>query len=134
MDEISKRLNEKDDNELLANLSKVFNEWKKYFGDLIVVIGQLNGDIEQPIRKENPLFHYPKKTDIHGSNQMFWACDTVIIFHRPEILYIEKYGREKRDTKQLIHIAFIKTRHGKLGHVWLKNELHKGLITDWTTQ
>ena len=97
---------------------------------MVVLIGQLNGKIEEIVRRDNPMLHYPIKTDIHCANQVFWACDNVIIFHRPELLKIEKYGKDKKDTRKLIHVSIIKSRFGKVGNVWLQENFSKGQINE----
>ena len=82
-------------------------------------------------RIENDTLHFPKKTDIHCGNQIFWACDDVVIYHRPELLQIEKYGKVPFpvNSKGLIHCYWIKSRKNRTGHLWFKNEFHIGNMT-----
>lgn len=126
---LSKKLNEKDDLELASNTSHLAIRLRKAFGAMVIFLGQLNGEIEKPLRRETPTLHYPVKTDIHCGNQIFWACDNVFIYHRPEILHITKYGNKPpMGTKSLIHCALIKSRKNKIGNIWFKEEFNKGNI------
>ena len=127
---LSERLNEKDDMELVKNTAKVAIAIKKRFGDIVIFLGQLNGYIEEDKRRDTPSLHYPVKRDIHGSNQIYWACDNVFIAHRPETLYIVTYGPDKLPTKNLMHVAFIKSRHGKIGNIWLHEDFANGIIAE----
>lgn len=127
---LSKKLNEKTDLELMQNTGFLAIRLRKE-GCMVLLIGQLNGNIEDNIRRENPNLHYPIKTDVHCGNQIFWACDNVLLFHRPELLKISKYGTGKKDTKRLVHIAFIKSRFGKTGNIWLQENFAKGRIDEF---
>ncbi len=129
---LSKRLSEKNDMELMQNTGLVAIRLRKE-GCMVILIGQLNGNIEETTRRENPTLHYPIKTDVHCGNQVFWACNNVILYHRPELLKIAKYGIEKRDTKKLIHLAYIKQRFGKIGNIWLLENFAKGQINEIPT-
>ena len=128
-----KKAEERNDLDLIAALAQDQINWIRDFEKPMVIdLGQLNGDIEDIKRRENRLLHYPIKGDIHGSNQIFWACDNVVLFHRPELINISEYGPDRRITKDLIHGAIIKTRFGKTGNIWLKSELDRGRIVDYT--
>lgn len=124
---LSQKLSEKDDLELAANTAQVAIRLRKYLNAIVIFINQLNGEIEKPIRRENPSMHYPVKTDIHCGNQIYWACDNVFIFHRPEILHILKYGNvEPLNTKNLIHGALIKSRKNKIGNLFFEQRFNEG--------
>lgn len=125
---LSLKLSEKDDLELTSRTAHTAIRLKKAFNANVIFLAQLNGEIEKPIRRDNPALHFPVKTDIHCGNQIFWACDYVFIFHRPELLNIEKYGKEPVVTKKVIHGSCIKVRGGRTGEVWFLNEFEKGLI------
>lgn len=127
-----KRLEEKDEIGLIADFAKYLIEAVKEDNLMIIILNQLNGNIEQPVRKDNPANHYPLKTDIHGSNQLYHACDNVIIVHRPELIGIERYGPRSIITKSIVHINGIKYRHGQTGSSWLLSELHKGRFRQMT--
>lgn len=127
---LSTKLSEKDDLELMANTAKLAIRLKKMYNIMVIFLGQLNGNIEDLRRRENPDFHHPIKTDIHAQNQIFWACDDVIVAHRPEILGIEKYGKNPfpMRSRGLIHLAWIKSRKNKAGSLWFRNEFKEGKI------
>lgn len=127
---LSKKLDEKSDAELMQSTGLMAIRLRK-LGEMVILIGQLNGNIEEITRRENPALHYPIKTDIHNGNQVFWACNNVILYHRPELLKIQKYGMEKKDSKRLIHITFIKQRFGKIGNIWLQENFSKGRIDEF---
>ncbi len=130
---LSKRLDERSDAELIQSTALMAIRLRKQ-NVMVILIGQLNGNIEDNIRIENPNLHYPKKTDIHCNNQLYWACDNVIIYHRPELLGIQKYGREKKDTKKLVHLTCIKSRKGKTGNLWLQENFAEGGIIEFPKQ
>lgn len=125
---LSEKLNEKDDLELTANTARVAIRLKKAFNANVIFLGQLNGEIEKPLRRDNAALQFPVKTDIHCGNQIYWACDNVLIFHRPEILDINKYGRKPfpLSTKDLIHCAWLKSRKNTAGNIWFKQVFHEG--------
>ncbi len=127
---LSKKLGEKNDMELMQNTGLLAIRLRKQ-GEMVILIGQLNGNIEENTRRENPTLHYPIKTDVHCGNQVFWACNNVILYHRPELLGIKKYGVEKRDSKKLIHLAYIKQRFGKIGNIWLQENFSRGQINEF---
>lgn len=125
---LSKKLSERDDLELSSRTAHTAIQLKKDFRANVIFLMQLNGEIEKPIRRDNPSLQYPVKTDIHCGNQVFWACDDVMIFHRPEVLHISKYGSKPfpLSTDKLIHCAYIKGRFGKTGNIFFEQEFDKG--------
>ena len=125
---LSEKLNEKDDLELTSNSARLAIRLKKAFNATVIFLAQLNGEIEKPIRRDNPAMHYPMKTDIHCGNQIYWACDDVLVFHRPENLHITKYGQKPFavNTKDLIHCAWLKSRKNTVGNIWFKQVFHEG--------
>lgn len=130
---LSQKLSEKDDLELTAHTAHTAIRLRKNFGALVIFLAQLNGEIEKPIRREKEDLHFPVKTDIHCGNQLYWACDNVIVVHRPELLGITKYGRLQGDgqsysinSKKVIHWAWIKSRKNKTGHIWFENQFDRG--------
>lgn len=129
---LSAKLDEKDDLALMANTAKFAMNAKKILGCMVIFLNQLNGNIEASVRKENPNLHYPQKTDVHCGNQLFWACDDVWIFHRPELLEIDVYGKRKIPTKDLIHGLQVKSRFGTTGNCWFEQEFAKGRINSRT--
>jgi len=122
-----KYLDEKSEVELLSELGKMFIEIRKDIGCCTVLIGQLNDKIEDPRRRE-PSMHYPTKTDIHGSKQLFHAADSVLILHRPELLNITDYGVKLYPTANMIFLHQVKARKGEIGVVRLVQDFANGNI------
>lgn len=123
---------EKSELELIAKLSKLFVKLKKSPVDImIIMLLQLNDKIEDPLRVQNKQLHYPTKKDIHGSKQVYWACDFVGIIHRPELLNIKEYGMKNWNTEDLIAWHVVKSRKGIQGMTRFKAEFGKGQIVDW---
>lgn len=128
---LSEKLSEKDDLELISNTARLAIRLKKAFDAIVIFLGQLNGEIEKTIRRDTPTLQYPVKTDIHCGNQIYWACDDVVIFHRPEILHITKYGQNPPlNTKNLIHCAWIKSRKNGGGNIWFKEIFSEGSMVE----
>lgn len=130
---LSKKLSERDDLELVANTAQTAIELRKNLGAMVIFLCQMNGEIEKPARRENLKLQIPVKTDLHCANQLFWACDNVLIWHRPELLNIERYGDFKGrggsfsvDCRGIIHCAYIKSRKNKTGNGWFRNEFNIG--------
>ena len=75
--------------ETMQELERVFISSKKYPMTSIVQLAQMNRNIESPERINNPLSHYPMRSDISSADALFQASDYVIVIHRPEILGIQ---------------------------------------------
>jgi energy-coupling factor transporter ATP-binding protein EcfA2 len=126
---LSAKLDEKDDLALMSATAHCAMRMKKVLRVMVIFINQLNGIIETAVRKENHNLHYPQKTDIHCGNQLFWACDDVWVFHRPEMIGIDLYGKRKIPTKNLIHGLLLKSRFGVMANCWFEQEFAKGRMT-----
>lgn len=125
------KLSERDVLELMSNIGKLSIKIKKEFEAMVNLLGQLNNKIEDVVRLTTPTLHYPQKSDIYAQAQLYNACDNVYVLHQPEQLGISFYGRRKIPTKQLMHLLKLKSRHGSIGSIWLKNLLHKGQIIEY---
>lgn len=127
---LSQKLSEKDDLELMSRTGKLAIRLRKNFNAMVIFLCQMNGEIEKLPRRDNPDFHFPVKTDIHGANQVYWACDDVMIFHRPELLGITKYGKIPFPMQGigLIHCNWIKSRKNRTGSIWFENRFKEGKI------
>lgn len=128
---LTEYLNEKNEIDLLARTARLYIDMRKEFGAMIIPVSQLNDKIEDPKRIANKALHFPTKTDVHGSKQMYWACDYVWVIHRPESLNIDKYGRLGYLTNGLIAMHLIKSRKGVPGLVRLREKLAEGQILEW---
>jgi replicative DNA helicase len=97
-------------------------------GYMVIMLGQLNNNIEKIERIRNPEGHYPIKSDIYAQGEIFNACDNVITIHQPEMLGLLQYGKNKWNTEGLVHLQLLKQRFGKIGSIWLQNNLSKGTL------
>jgi hypothetical protein len=70
----------------------------------------MNRNIESPERINNPLNHYPMRSDISSSDAIFQASDYVHVLHRPEMLGITEYGPNHLLTKNKVYIHVLKNR------------------------
>jgi replicative DNA helicase len=117
----------------LAEFGKLCIQIRKKFGALIILVSQLNDKIEGEKRRDPdcPNLHYPLKTDIHGSKQLYHAADVVLVIHQPQLLGLESYGRKNLPTRDLVALHCLKNRHGQAGVTLLKNDLRHGTFNDW---
>lgn len=105
---LTKGLSGESEREIISNLQRMFMERKKYGKISIIQLSQLNREIEDKDRVNNPNLHYPMRRDIFGSDSLFQASDYVIVLHRPEILGISEYGPKKLPVKNMIYMHFLK--------------------------
>jgi len=103
--------------ETLYGLQRLFMEIKKRGRTTVIQVSQMNREIENSERIQNPSMHYPMRKDIFGSDSVFQASDYVIILHRPELLGIQEYGLPSNGkpvkTKGMIFMHFLKVREGE---------------------
>lgn len=118
-----KKLDEASENEVMTELMQTIIRVTKDLNLMTFILNQLNQNLETPLRRENPLLHRPLKLDIHGSNQFYWGCDNVLIWHKPELINLSRYTEKQIPTKNLIHGVFLKSRFGKAGNLWFKDRL-----------
>ena len=76
----------------------------------VVQLAQMNRNIESSERINNPLSHYPMRSDLSSSDAMFQGSDYVIVIHRPEILGIQEYGPSHLPTNNKIFMHILKNR------------------------
>jgi replicative DNA helicase len=122
----------------LAELGKMFIDIRKDFGTLNILLSQLNDKIESSSRRDPsvPSLHFPTKTDIHGSKQLYHAADVVLVIHQPALLGLEVYGPDRvptmtEDAKNLIAMHVLKNRHGTQGYTRMISNLENGRIDPW---
>ena len=96
--------------ETTSELERVFIQAKKYPLTSIVQIAQMNRNIESSERINNPLSHYPMRSDLSSSDAMFQASDYVLVMHRPEILNIQEYGPNRLPTNNKVYMHMLKNR------------------------
>ena len=96
--------------ETIAELQRVFIQVKKLPMTSVIQIAQMNRNIESPERINNPLSHYPMRSDISSSDAIFQASDYVLVIHRPEMLGIQEYGPNHLPTENKVYIHVLKNR------------------------
>ena len=129
---LSVKLGEKSDNELQAATARTCIDLRTDFDAMVIPVGQLNQNIEKDERILKPAMHYPGKSDIHCGAALWWACDNVLINHRPERLNIQHYGPDKLNTSHLIHGAMIKSSKGREANMWFRENFDNGRILSAT--
>lgn len=70
--------------QVISDLQKLFIRVKKFPDTTIIQLSQMNRNIENPERINNPSMHYPMRSDISSADTIFHASDYVICIHRPE--------------------------------------------------
>ena len=70
--------------QVISDLQKLFIRVKKFLDTTIIQLSQMNRNIENPERINNPSMHYPMRSDISSADTIFHASDYVICIHRPE--------------------------------------------------
>ena len=126
----------------LAELGKMFIDIRKEYGTMNILLSQLNDKIESSSRRDPsvPSLHFPTKTDIHGSKQLYHAADVCLVMHQPALLGLEVYGPDRVPTmtpeeqggKNLIALHVLKNRHGTQGYTRMIANLENGRIDPWT--
>lgn len=96
--------------ETISELERVFIQAKKLPLTSVIQLAQMNRNIEQPERINNPLSHYPMRSDLSSSDSIFQASDYVLVIHRPEILNIQEYGPNHLPVKNKVYIHMLKNR------------------------
>ena len=96
--------------ETAAELERVFIQAKKLPLTSVIQIAQMNRNIESSERINNPLSHYPMRSDLSSSDAMFQASDYVLVMHRPEILNIQEYGPNRLPTQNKVYMHMLKNR------------------------
>jgi len=118
--------------EIISNLQHMFMERKKYGKISIIQLSQMNREIEDKDRVNNPNMHFPMRRDIFGSDSLFQTSDYVIILHRPELLGIDQYGPGPKPlpVKGLIYMHFLKNREGEPKILSFENNLKYNRIDE----
>lgn len=96
--------------ETISELERVFIQAKKLPLTSIIQLAQMNRNIEAPERINNPLSHYPMRSDLSSSDAIFQASDYVLVIHRPEILNISEYGPNHLPTQNKVYMHILKNR------------------------
>ena len=96
--------------ETIAELQRVFIQVKKLPLTSVIQITQMNRNIEAPERINNPLMHYPMRSDFSSSDAIFQGSDYVMALHRPEILGIQEYGPNHLPVQNKVYLHILKNR------------------------
>lgn len=125
-----KRDREKDEYEVVTNLTKVGIELKKKIGCSNIYLSQLNREIENEKRLSNPNLHYPMRSDLFGSDALYQGCDFVFVVHRPAQLQLQYYGPNNIPTQDLVAFHVLKNRDGESGVIRMKDILKFNTIEE----
>lgn len=96
--------------QVISELQKLFIKVKKLPNTTIIQLSQMNRNIENPERINNPSMHYPMRSDISSADTVFHASDYVICIHRPELLNIQQYGPNRLLVKNKVYLHILKNR------------------------
>lgn len=96
--------------QVVSELQKLFIKVKKLPNTTIIQLSQMNRNIENPERINNPSMHYPMRSDISSADTIFHASDYVICIHRPELLNIQQYGPNRLLVKNKVYLHILKNR------------------------
>ena len=110
----------------LIDLQKMFIRVKKLSKTSIIQISQMNRNIETPERINNPVTHYPMRSDLSASDAIFQASDYVMALSRPEILNLQYYGVQRLPVKNKVYLHLLKVREGEPCILCFENELKYG--------
>lgn len=94
----------------ISELERVFIQVKKYPLTSIIQLTQMNRNIENSERINNPLAQYPMRSDLSSADAVFQGSDYVVVIHRPEILGIEQYGPNHLPTTNKVYMHILKNR------------------------
>ena len=96
--------------QVISELQKLIIKVKKLHNTTIIQLSQMNRNIENPERINNPSMHYPMRSDISSADTIFHASDYVICIHRPELLNIQQYGPNRLLVKNKVYLHILKNR------------------------
>ena len=115
----------------IVDLQKMFIRKKKLSNTSIIQLSQMNRNIEQPERINNPAMHYPLRSDLAASDALFHASDYVIAINRPELLNLTSYGIKRLPVKNKVYLHFLKVRDaGEPCILEFDNELKYGNLVE----
>lgn len=115
---------------VLTDLQKMFIRVKKLYKTCIIQISQMNRNIETPERINNPVTHYPMRSDLAASDAIFQASDYVMALNRPEILSLQYYGVNRLPVKNKVYLHLLKVREGEPCIIPFENELKYGNLVE----
>lgn len=120
---------------IIVDLQKMFIRKKKLPKTSIIQISQMNRNIEQPERINNPSTHYPMRSDLSASDAIYQASDFIVVLSRPELLNLSIYGPQRLPVKDKVYLHFLKVRDaGEACILSFDNELKYGNLIESTVQ
>lgn len=66
--------------QVISDLQKLFIRVKKFPDTTIIQLSQMNRNIENPERINNPSMHYPMRSDISSADTIFMHQITLYVF------------------------------------------------------
>ena len=118
----------------IVDLQKMFIRKKKLPKTSIIQLSQMNRNIEQPERINNPAMHFPLRSDLAASDALFHASDYVIAINRPELLNLQSYGIRHLPVKNKVYLHFLKIRDaGEPCILEFENDLKYGNLIESDT-
>lgn len=108
---------------VISDLQKLFIKVKKLPDTTIIQLSQMNRNIENPERINNPSMHYPMRSDISSADTIFHASDYVMCIHRPQLLGISCYGPNRLPVKDKVYLHVLKNREGECAILSFENDL-----------
>ena len=96
--------------QVISELQKQFIKVKKLPNTTIIQLSQMNRNIENPERINNPSMHYQMRSANSSADTIFHASDYVICIHRPELLNIQQYGPNRLLVKNKVYLHILKNR------------------------
>ena len=118
----------------IVDLQKMFIRKKKLSKTSIIQLSQMNRNIEQPERINNPAMHFPLRSDLAASDALFHASDYVIAINRPELLNLQSYGIRHLPVKNKVYLHFLKIRDaGEPCILEFENDLKYGNLIESDT-
>lgn len=115
--------NYKDERMIISELERVFIKAKKVGMTSIIQLSQMNRNIENIDRINNPSSHYPMRSDLSSSDSVFQGSDVIAVLSRPEILGITAYGPQRLPVQNKVYLHFLKVREGELAILEFENDL-----------
>ena len=115
--------------QVISDLQKLFIRVKKFPDTTIIQLSQMNRNIENPERINNPSMHYPMRSDISSADAIFQGSDVVLVIARPETLGFAVYGPHRLPVQNKIYLHILKNREGQLAILDFENDLaHNNII------
>ena len=115
--------NYKDERMIISELERVFIKAKKVGMTSIIQLSQMNRNIENIDRINNPSSHYPMRSDLSSSDSVFQGSDVIAVLSRPETLGITAYGPQRLPVQNKVYLHFLKVREGELAILEFENDL-----------